>query len=539
VTAPGQRSDEPLNLFAALDDYDVRHVVTHLMRAGRDRDIHRLMGLEIGEERRNGWFVERERRGDVGGYLVDVARAWSAADAVNAAGAEQQEPSPLIGQEVLYALATSSVHSLSSNIPPILLAALLENRIWTQDQAVAAARQATTLGSRVDGLATVAVLSPQPDRIALSRQALAVVRAGIGSTDDWKPKEALARLVPLVPTELLPEVLPVARTFPEPAGRAETLVQLARYLREPLRQATLSEAVAAARAVHDSAGLPDYPRSQRNYPRSQRARALLNIVDNLPEPQREDSSREALAIARSLSGEDSWRARIIADVAEHLAEPARLDVLREALQAVRAVPQEPVDPTSSMRWTQERTMALTEIAPKLPAALLDEAVAIAYELPAPYDRDNALEALIPRLAESGKLDQALVALRAMEGNDQATALADAAERLSSVTDLRTVLSAARDVYNVGGSYALARVQAIVAPRLARQGLHAEANSIAQTVDDPWLRLQMCAELAEILPQDLRHRAIDDALAAGQSDRVQFSLRVSWGATPVPPELAWR
>jgi hypothetical protein len=536
VLAEDRSPEDP---FAALNDYDVRHLVAHLIYAGRDRDVHTLLRLEIGEERRNGGFGERERRGDVGGYLNDVrwprsatnawyarlssvdpsgalfirdvARAWSAAGAVNAAAAERQQPCPLIGLEMLYALATSSVHSLSSNIPPRLLAALLENRIWTRDQVIAAARQATALGGRVDGLAAVAASLPKADQLALSREALAVVSTGIGSTDDWKPEEAFVRLVPLLPAELLPGALSVARALPDAADRAAALVEVARHVPEPLRATTLAEAIAAARAVEPAPS---------GY---ERASALLDIVDSLPEPQRDDTLGEALSMARSLSSADSWRARTLADVADHLAEPARLDVLGEALQAVRAVPLQPVDPASGFHWAQERTMALTQITPKLPALLLDEAVTIAHGLASSYDRDEGLKALVPRLAELGKLDQALVAFRAIEDKRSAGVLANAAERLTSVADLRAVLSAARDVDGASNSSVLASVSAKVAPRLARQGLHAEANSITQTIDDPWLRLQVCAELAQILPQNLRGQILDDALTAGQSDRVQRLL----------------
>jgi hypothetical protein len=68
-TSPSAEDRSSENPFAALNGYDVQHVVAHLICAGRDRDVHRLLRLEIGEQRRNGWFAERERRGDVDGYL--------------------------------------------------------------------------------------------------------------------------------------------------------------------------------------------------------------------------------------------------------------------------------------------------------------------------------------------------------------------------------------------------------------------------------------------------------------------------------------
>ena len=59
-------ADGPL---AILTDYDIRHIVTHPLWAGPDRDVHRLLDLEITEERHNGWFAEP-------GFRI-IVLAWS------------------------------------------------------------------------------------------------------------------------------------------------------------------------------------------------------------------------------------------------------------------------------------------------------------------------------------------------------------------------------------------------------------------------------------------------------------------------------
>src|SRR5579863_8894307 len=104
----GQEHEGP---FAALDEYDARHLVTHLLAGGRARDVHRLLRMEAAGDHRNEWFAERERRGDVGGYLDDVARGRAAAADAVADAITQGEPATALPLELRYALITSSIRS--------------------------------------------------------------------------------------------------------------------------------------------------------------------------------------------------------------------------------------------------------------------------------------------------------------------------------------------------------------------------------------------------------------------------------------------
>jgi hypothetical protein len=487
------------------DGYFFENLTYHLVEAGNAGELHELLQRE-NEHGKNVWYMCQAVIDPSGAlYLRDQRRAWTAVDAVDAAAAAHRQACPSIGLEIQYALATSSVHSRSSNIPPALLAALCQNRVWTHEQTLAVARQTPGLGERAGALSAIAAVLAEPGRTEIYREALSALQALIGSTEEWRPKEALERLVSSLPQALLDDALQIARLFEDGENRAEALIGIALRLPEPNREAVLNEAVAAAHAVAGEGALAN------------QAIALAKISAALVDPRRTQVLQEALVVARSLDGRDSWRARTLADVAAQVSEPAKNDILCEALNAAKAVPWQPAGAdTGEIRWAQERTMALAEIAPKLPESLLDGAVAAARRLRAVEDRDKVLQALATRLAELGEPRRALAAAKAIKGErPRSNALIDVATNMSEVADLKAVLATAR---KLAEGRAASQVVAVAAAGLARAGRPAEALAAAESVEKPnWLRVQMFARLAVSLPENLRGEAVQKVLAAGQDE----------------------
>jgi hypothetical protein len=505
------------------DGYFFENWTYHLVAAGREGDLHELLRHETAKGR-NGWHACQAAIDPSGAlYLRDVTRAWAAADAVDAEAADQGCTCPSIALEIQYALAISSMHTHSANIPPALLAALIENHIWTPDQALAAARQTPALEGRADALGAVAALLTGPAGTAIYREALNVLREAIGATDEaWRPKEALLRLVPGLPEAVLDDALRVARAFDNGRDRAQALAAVGGRFPVASRQPVLDEAVAAARAIPLDSGVTG--------PGVGRASALLEVSGSLAEPLRAQVLQEALAIARDLDGQDSWRARTLADVAVKLAEPLRGDILREALEAAAdAAPGQETD-GGGWHWTSERAMALSEIAPTLSEPLLDEALAVARDLRA-ADRDQVLGPLAKRLAEVGAPRKALAAANAIaREHDRAGALADAATHASDATDLEAVLAAAREM---GQAHAKSRVAAAVAAALARAGRFDEARAVADSVESSSPRVEVFAALAASLPEHLRGKAVEQAMAAARHDQYQISLASRIGVADEP------
>ncbi len=258
-----------------LSPYLSQYLSTHLRRAGERETLFALADDPA-------WYQAQARADPSGGaYLNDVAQAWAAAEEGDAE-VGQDAILPYLGREIRCALATASLHSLSANIPPELLVALVENGLWTPAQALGAVRQ-----------------NPEAEKRA----------------------EALAGLAPHLPEPLLREALTVARKLPEikvlRSPRAEALTGLAPYLPEPL----LREALDAARALPEI-GLFGSPRAE----------ALAGLASHLWDPLRREALREGLAVVLKIESE--WqRAKALARLIPHLPE----ELLREVLVAVRQI----------------------------------------------------------------------------------------------------------------------------------------------------------------------------------------------------------
>ena len=131
-----------------------------------------------------------ERVGDTLGYLNGVDRAWHLAERTYAG----RQSSSAIGLQCRYALIVTSLGSLVGNIPPALLAALVEKGVWPGPQGLAYARQIQEPELRTSGaLAAPAPRLAPTERDQALREVLAAARA-IG--DEGDRSAALARWPP-------------------------------------------------------------------------------------------------------------------------------------------------------------------------------------------------------------------------------------------------------------------------------------------------------------------------------------------------------
>ena len=115
----GPVSDDP---FAQLDPYERRYLAVHLLAAGHEGDLDRLLVMER-VDGHNAWFARRDADDDVEGYARDVALARGAA----------REPALGYG----YALVTASINAVSRDIPSALRVALVRHGRWPPSRALA------------------------------------------------------------------------------------------------------------------------------------------------------------------------------------------------------------------------------------------------------------------------------------------------------------------------------------------------------------------------------------------------------------------
>lgn len=125
------RRDLRNGYWSTLPDEDIyihNQIVRHLEQAGKFDEIHNLLKEELNEQ--NAWYVKRERMGQLAGFLSDINRAWQLSENDYYYSGNPKS----LGLQIRYALISSSINSLAENIPPGLLIAILDKRLWPIDQ---------------------------------------------------------------------------------------------------------------------------------------------------------------------------------------------------------------------------------------------------------------------------------------------------------------------------------------------------------------------------------------------------------------------
>ncbi|GBE77070.1 hypothetical protein myaer87_42970 [Microcystis aeruginosa NIES-87] len=482
------------------DGYIYNQLLWHLEKAGQIAQIHLLLREETAEGH-NGWYSQCEREGKTAIFIKDVSRAWQLAEEHFI-----ENKSESMGLQVSYALITTSLNSLAGNIPPELIALLIQHEIWTPAQGLAYVRQNPDSEKQAGGLTAI---SPYLTSTLLS-EALEIAR-GIGDKSDraW----ALTELVPHLP-EVLPEALEVARGIGYEYNRAWALTGLAPYLPEVLPEALeiargIGHEYDRARALTGLAPylpevLPEALEAARGIRVEDfRARALTGLAPYLPEVL-----PEALEAARGIRVED-FRARALTGLAPYLPE-----VLSEALEIARGI-----------RSEYHRAEALTGLAPYLPVSLLPEALAVARGIRDEYYRARALTGLAPYLPEV--LPEALELARVIDDKfSRAEALTGLAPYLPEV--LPEALEIARAIWD---KYDRGRALTGLAPHLP--SLLPEALEIARGILSYRYRAEALRELAPHLPESLLPEALEIARGIGDEDYRAWALT---GLAPYLPEV---
>jgi len=455
-----------------VSSYPIRYYGAHLERGDAHSDRFDEMVSE-------GWLRAWEMlEGAYDGFLNDLARAWRRAEEDGARAQSTQERSRAIGWQCRYALIVASIKSLAGNIPPALLAALVDRGVWIPIQGVAYARQIQDEGQRAWALAGLAPYLPAPLQETVLYEALGATRA---IADEDRRAWALAGLAPYLPESLLPEALVVARAMAREDSRAEALVGLAPHLPESLQVTVLPEALTAARVVVDGYS---------------RARAMRGLAPYLPAPL----LREALAIARAMAREDN-RAEALAGLVPRLGELGYGD---EALATMQAIADE-----------DRRARALAGLAPYLPAPLLPEALVVAQAMARRDRRAGALARLAPHLP-APLLREALTTVQAIADEDRrAGALVGLAPYLPAPV-LSEVFAIARAIADEGNR---AKALAGLAPHLPAP-LLPEALAIARAMASEDGRARALVALAPHLPAPLLREALATAQAMADHRRVE-------------------
>jgi hypothetical protein len=482
--------------FAALDDYEVRHVVTHLMRAGRDQDVHRLLRLEIGEERRNGWFAERESRGDVGGYLNDVAQARVAASRDSVDAITNSSPAAALSLELRYTLITSSINSLSRNLPPSLLAALAADGTWNITQALRYAAEQPFAPLRAEAFALLAGQCTPEVALECLQQARSAAQ-DIRRRPDWRVRalgQVAARASPNWRREVVREALDVVREIGsvEADENMATLIAAAPDdMRDEVEAVLATFPVSAAKPARD--GIDNF--GGRPSPWTYGARRFAELLPGLGQPAR----LAVIGAFRDGEGEAVYRGIVIGACAGQ--DPALGD---EALNIARSIPEAPL-----------RAEVIAAVSPYLDeevrARVLGELMAEARDMADPGTGAQVLTAIAPVLPEAGRraaVDAALSAARAVEDG---TLRSYVLRFLTPLLPEERLADVVAEAGRLGGSGDRGRVIAAVAPRAPRSLLPGLLR-LCQEIADLGEAIGAVAGLAEAAPEDARPEVVARGLS---------------------------
>lgn len=293
--------------------------------------------------------------------------------------------------------------------------------------------------------------------------------------DDELPRaNALKELAPLLSGPQLGKALVEVWNIDDSSLRAWALAALVPYLSQSGCVQALQEVVPVVRDFVDK-------RLRREMP--------VELAPHLPEVERTKVLREALMAAGEIE-DDHAKVYVLRDLAPHLPEPQ----LREALAMAREI-----------EFESARLDALVALLPRL-AELgnPNEALVMVWEWEIEFEgkRAYALAQLAPHLPES-LLQEALAAVWDFEGDvTRINALLGLAPYLPSVESTRAwqeALALARGIEDKEiKSYYLAEV---VVPQLMELGHYEEALATARIIPDDWRRsraipaVQVCRDKA--------------------------------------------
>ena len=485
----------PEGPFAALDDYDVRHVVTHLMYAGRDRDVHRLLRLEVGEQRRNGWFAERERRGDVGGYLDDVAQAWTAASRAVADAIANGRPAAALPLELRYALITSSISSLSRNLPPALLAALVADGAWTITRARRYAAQQPFAPLRAEAFALLAGQCPPDAALDCLREARGAAR-DIRNRPDWRVR-ALGQVAAHAPPDLRREVVGEALDVLRGIGSVEADENVA-TLMAAVPDDMRDEVESLLAALPVSPVKPNYPGVEdlagRPGPWTYGISRFAELLPRLGEPVR----RAVIDAFGNGEGEAVHRGIVLGACAGR--DPA---LVGQALEIAGSIPEVPL-----------RAEVIATVSPYLDEAtrtrLLGELLAEARGTDHPDDAAQILIAIAPVLPEIDRLAAVDAALSAAITVEDASLRSYLLRFLTPLVPAERLADVVTETGRLGGERG--RVVAALAPRVPRS-LLPDLVRACQEIADLGAATWALVYLAEDAQEDIRREVMAGALSA--------------------------
>lgn len=547
--------------------YKMTYVFDHLARGGEVALIHRILALETpGDLQRNLCHTAYERCGEISTYLRAVRMAWRLAERTTDEACAAGQAAESIALEVLYALVVGSIATTAASLPVPLLVSLVEQGLWTSQQALTFAQSIPSPRERTRALIGISAADDEETRTTALRAALSLARSAVSpfartrtvlllaSEDQLNAAvEQILRLASTVShrytrfcvlldaaeqldgshyATLLEAASVVARSIPNPRSREEALTRIGNL--SPARggppPAPLPGPVlVSAQMAPSPAAAIDPPQVYEQI--LDLARAISSeeseeddlppisaVPHELAEPQRTTAVLQALDLARGVS-HPVWRAKALIDLGSQLSSAERDEALTGALDVINTI-------TEPAR----RARSLAYLAPHLPLPerrrVIDLAVAIVKSSEDPSAQVKAYIDVLPLLDDEEReeaLRGVFTAARChCEPYRRARALALMLPFASPRDQAGVVDEVLALVQGISSAYSRARVYAGVlahVPAKAHAAVLADALAAARAVKNPYRRSRALIALVAHLDGDPRRQTVLD-------ETLEASLQVS-------------
>lgn len=193
------------NPVAGLNEYEMRHAVSHLSHACRTDAILALLLMET-TDGKNAWYAAKSALADEQGYVADIRLAMRSACSNSWREMAENRPLQSVGDEITYALMLASINSLATQLPWELVIAAVRHGIWTERQAIAYATAISNRRRKVTIMAALGDVVSDQERDTVIRGA---IDTALGEPDDVnrfdhfviileRAKEHLELVLPLV-----------------------------------------------------------------------------------------------------------------------------------------------------------------------------------------------------------------------------------------------------------------------------------------------------------------------------------------------------
>jgi hypothetical protein len=493
--------------------YLIRHYGTYLKQSQTpDSSLYALVS--------EGWLRAWEAlpEGACDGFMADIKRAWLRAEANHD-----------LAMQVKCALCRASIAALSTNLPSELPILAVKSHIWSPRQALFAIKQ-------------------------MPHDTKPVCVPGIRAfwPHDRKRADALARLAPLLPQDLLIEALHIVRSLKAPDWCAMTLLALLPYLSSDAKRETINELQGLMRDIEDT---------------SVRVWVMTRLASYLTAKQRDKTLKEALTISRAIKDEEQ-RALTLSGLLSRLP--------RDGLDAVLLLSQD-------IKSAELRAMTLIDLLPYLPLRKRDKVIseiqvamsagddtdfqlrvlaALIARLPSGQLRDNLIEMLPPvQIFENkedltGTLDELMQSLPWAQLTEEVIAagfdeeawctriktIIPSEEREVTVLEVWRLLKDLQwpgrleqleELWDVAIERGDFRTDVLIdiAPNLSKERLTEEVDRV-QMIESKSSRAYILTKLMPALPLEQREELLTDARAIKDKEEVARSLS---GLAPYLPE----